>query len=44
MLFCMARDIQSANIMRQEEEDEQKKQDLDTVSNMDESPVVKDTK
>ena len=37
MLFCMARDVQSANIMREEEDDEKKKQELDTVSNKDES-------
>ena len=37
MLFCMARDVQSANIMREEEEEEKKKQELDTVSNLDES-------
>ena len=37
MLFCMARDVQSANIMREEEDDEKKKQELDTVSNFDES-------
>ena len=37
MLFCMARDVQSANIMREEEDDEKKKRELDTVSNKDES-------